>query len=54
VNLAEGWIEVYREPSPTGYELIRKVQPGKTISPLAFGEASHFADMVVAVSDIIK
>ncbi len=48
VDLTAGWIEVYREPSPAGYKLLRKALPGETVSPLAF------PDVVVAVDDIIR
>jgi Uma2 family endonuclease len=48
VDLTAGWVEVYREPSPAGYKLLRKALPGETVSPLAF------PDVVVAVGDIIK
>jgi len=48
VELAEGWIEVYREPSPAGYKLLRKVLPGETVSPLAF------PDLALAVADVIR
>lgn len=48
VDLGDGWIEVYREPSPAGYKLLRKALPGETISPLAF------PDVVIAVGDVIR
>ncbi|HET7087775.1 MAG TPA: Uma2 family endonuclease [Anaerolineae bacterium] len=40
VSLADGWMEVYREPSPVGYKSIRRVLPGETVSPLAFPDVS--------------
>ena len=36
VDLSSDWIEMYREPSPAGYKLLRKALPGETVSPLAF------------------
>jgi Uma2 family endonuclease len=47
VDLTAGWIEVYREPSPAGYKLLRKALPGESVSPLAF------PDVTIAVSDVI-
>jgi Uma2 family endonuclease len=48
VDLTAGWLEVYREPSPAGYKLLRKALPGETVSPLAF------PDVVLAVDDVIR
>jgi hypothetical protein len=48
VDLSSDWIEVYREPSPAGYKLLRKALPGETVSPLAF------PDVVLAVDDVIR
>lgn len=48
VDLTAGWLEVYREPSPAGYKLLRKALPGETVSPLAF------PDVVLAVNDVIR
>ena len=48
VDLSSDWIEVYREPSPAGYKLLRKALPGETVSPLAF------PDVQVAVDDVIR
>ncbi len=47
VSLADGWIEVYREPSSAGYLLTRRVLPGTTLSLQAFPEDELAAsDMV--------
>lgn len=48
VDLTAGWLEVYREPSPAGYKLLRKALSGETVSPLAF------PDVVLAVDDVIR
>ncbi len=48
VDLTAGWIEVYREPSPAGYKLLRKALPGETVSP------SAFPDVAIAVGDVIR
>jgi len=45
---SNGWLEVYREPSPAGYKLLRKALSGETVSPLAF------PDVVLAVDDMIR
>ncbi|MCU0503272.1 MAG: Uma2 family endonuclease [Anaerolineae bacterium] len=47
-DLSMDWLEVYREPSPAGYKLLRKALPGETISPLAF------PDVMIAVGDVIR
>ena len=39
VSLADGWVEVYREPSPLGYKSIRRAAPGESLAPLAFPDA---------------
>jgi Uma2 family endonuclease len=48
VDLTAGWLEVYREPSPAGYKLLRKALPGEMVNPLAF------PDVQVAVGDVIR
>ena len=48
VDLTAGWLEVYREPSPAGYKLLRKALPGETVSPLAF------PDVQISVDDVIR
>jgi len=48
VSLADGWIEVYREPSPLGYKSIRRTTPGEAIAPLAL------SDMPIEVDEIIR
>jgi Uma2 family endonuclease len=48
IELTTGWIEIYREPSPAGYKLLRKALPGETVSPLAF------PDLALAVADVIR
>jgi Uma2 family endonuclease len=40
VDLAAGKVEVYREPSPDGYRLIRISAPGESLSPLALPDIS--------------
>ena len=40
VSLADGWIEVYRDPSPVGYRSIRRVLPGESLAPLTFPDDS--------------
>jgi Uma2 family endonuclease len=47
VSLADGWIEVYREPSSVGYLLTRRVLSGATLSLQAF------PDDELAVSDLV-
>jgi hypothetical protein len=44
VNLVDGWLEVYREPSPVGYRSIRRVLPGEHVAPLAFPDVTLAAD----------
>jgi len=48
VDLTAGWLEVYREPSPAGYKLLRKALSGETVSPLAF------PDVQIAIDDVIR
>jgi len=48
VALVDGWMEVYREPSPTGYQSIQRVLPGEIVSPFAF------PDVMLDVSVILK
>ena len=38
VSLTDGWIEIYREPSPAGYRTLRKVLPDEQVSPQAFAD----------------
>jgi hypothetical protein len=40
VDLTAGKVEVYREPSPDGYRLIRISAPGESLSPLALPDIS--------------
>jgi Uma2 family endonuclease len=47
VNLIDGWVEVYRDPSPAGYTTLLKVLPGKSVAPLAF------ADVTIDVSGLL-
>ena len=47
VNLADGHIEVYRDPSPDGYTSVEVKQRGDNIQFLAFPDAS------ISVSDIL-
>ena len=46
VNVPDTLVEVYRDPTPTGYRTQRTVQIGGTVSPLAF------PDVVLKTSDI--
>ncbi len=39
VNLVDDLLEVFQEPSPGGYKLMRKVFPGESVAPLAFADA---------------
>ncbi|MEJ5198619.1 MAG: Uma2 family endonuclease [Anaerolineae bacterium] len=48
VDLIDGLIMIHREPSPTGYKLLRKALPGEMISPTAF------PDLQIAVADVIS
>jgi Uma2 family endonuclease len=48
VSLEDRRVEVYREPSPAGYLLIRRVLPGASLAPQAFPDA------LLVVSDIIE
>lgn len=36
VSLADGWVEVYTEPSSVGYRAVRRVLPGERLTPRAF------------------
>ncbi len=47
VDIEAELIEVYRHPSPNGYESIQQFRRGETISPLAF------SDVVIRVDDIL-
>ncbi|HWM89989.1 MAG TPA: Uma2 family endonuclease [Thermoanaerobaculia bacterium] len=47
VDLVKNTIEVYRQPSATGFRDIRKLRRGESISPLAF------PDLELNVSDIL-
>ena len=47
VNVIEGVIEVYRDPTPDGYRVVRTHQPGDTITLLAFPAVT------VAVADVL-
>jgi len=46
-NLADGQVEVHRDPTPDGYQTIQVMRPGDVIRPLAF------PDLEVAVADIL-
>ena len=47
VNLVEGHVVVYRDPTPDGYRTVHVARPGDEIRPLAFSE------LAVAVADIL-
>lgn len=54
-NIAEVWlvdinalcIEVYRQSTPTGYQLIQKFQPGQTLSIQAFPDLEIMVDEIL-------
>jgi len=47
VNLIDRVIEVYREPSPEGYQSVRIMRRGETIQPVSF------PDLSIAVNDVL-
>lgn len=47
VDINEQVIEVYREPTPTGYQNVQRLQPGQTLSILAFPELNLMVDEVL-------
>ena len=47
VDLAGEYVEVYRDPTPPGYQLLQRVQRGQYLSPQAL------PDMALAVGDIL-
>ena len=47
VNLRDDWIESHTEPTPDGYRVTRRYEPGDTISPQAF------PDLAIPVERII-
>jgi len=47
VNLDQKRIEMYRIPSPQGYEKVEIVSPGQTLSPQAFPELSLSVDEIL-------
>ena len=47
VDLDARLIEVYRNPTPQGYQLVQRFQPGQQVSPQAFPE------LPLAVDDIL-
>lgn len=47
VDLAEEWIDVYREPSPEGYRLVRRLGRGERLSPQAL------ADLELEVGEVL-
>jgi len=47
VDLAEGVVDVHREPSPEGYRTSQRLHRGEQIAPAAF------PDVVLAVDDIL-
>ncbi len=48
IALDSRWIEVYTEPSPVGYRVMRRVLPGESIAPKALPDA------LLPVDDILK
>lgn len=46
VNLTDKCVEVYREPSPTGYKSSRRFDPGESLTPI------NFPDMTIPVDGI--
>jgi Uma2 family endonuclease len=47
VDLADETVEVYQEPSPAGYRLIRRLRHGDRIAPEAF------PDVEIAIDDVL-
>ncbi len=47
VDIPAELVEVYRNPSPNGYESVQQFRHGETISPLAF------PDIVISVDEIL-
>lgn len=47
VNLEEGWVEIYRDPSERGYRLARRALPGETIHLLAFPDTAVEVDEIL-------
>jgi Uma2 family endonuclease len=48
IALDSKWIEVYAEPSPVGYRVMRRVLPGESLAPKALPDA------LLLVDDILK
>ena len=47
VDINEGCLEVYRQPSPDGYQEVRKFRRGESLSVLAFPDINIVADEVL-------
>ena len=47
VNLVEGHVVVYRDPTPAGYRAVHTARPGEDVCPIAF------PDLAIAVDEIL-
>ncbi|HEY9853657.1 MAG TPA: Uma2 family endonuclease [Leptolyngbyaceae cyanobacterium] len=47
VNINEEWVEVYREPSTTGYQNVQRFQRGESLSILAFPDLNLTVDEIL-------
>ena len=47
VDINEGCVEVYRQPSPAGYQDVRQCRRGESLSVLAFPDINIIADEVL-------
>lgn len=47
VNLKEGCVEVYTNPSEQGYDMLRKFRKGTTITPVSFPDVHISVDEIV-------
>ncbi len=48
VNLPEQCIEVYTRPTPSAYALVQRYEPGESVRPLAFTDASFAVSELLA------
>ena len=48
VDLAGGYVEIYREPAPAGYQQVQRVRPGQRLSPHAV------PDLELAMDDVLE
>jgi Uma2 family endonuclease len=47
VNLKEGCVEVYTNPSRQGYDSLKKFRKGETVTPVSFPDVHLRADEII-------